>query len=340
MTKKILFFIISLSAIFYSIKNFALGDLAHNYVAKKAATEAQTKDARLQSILTVYQNTYLVGSDYPDTGYVPGFHYGEASHWPYFVDPFIDYIKKNYSAPKTMAEQEHRDQLIAFLLGVCTHVQSDIVSHQVYYNFVAQHDFGSTDHDAWEKAHDAMDPASDYDVIVKQGIHDHPVIWWVPVTDLVNVYKIMKEKNIIQETVTAQQIIEANAIYYVATGLPENVVAYPMYEYDSQYYIPWGMAHLEDPNPQYGAFPEMAHQSAQYVENAWQRIQNQSVQYVSLAHARGSCCANSDTHSLLLINKIKKQIASGILQIKPTYDAFGDVIFTPNSIQFRSKITK
>ena len=168
---------------FFSTVNFALGDLAHNYVAKQVATKAEITDARLQSILTIYQNAYLVGSDYPDTGYVPGFHFGEDSHWPYFVDPFIDYIKTTYHAPTTIAEETHRDQLIVFLLGVGTHIQSDIVSHQIYYHLVAQHDFGSDSHDTWEKAHAAMDPASDYDVIVQQGIYDHPVIWWVPVAD-------------------------------------------------------------------------------------------------------------------------------------------------------------
>jgi len=319
---------------------FALGDLAHNYIAENAENQAKTTDARLAAVLSVYHNAYLVGSDYPDTGYVPGFNFGEASHWPYFVDSFIDYIKTTYPAPTTEAEQEHRDRLIAFLLGVCTHIQSDIVSHHVYYQWVAQHDFGATDYKTWQKAHSAMDPASDYDVIVHKGITDHPVVWWIPVTDLVRVYQIMEAKNIIQETVTAQQIIEANAIYYVATGLPEDVIAYPAYAYDAIHYIPWGIAHFEDTDPSIGAFPEMSNQSARYIENVWQRIQN------TQNTSNNPYDKKTKWHYLFRANtgktlqSIQNAVQTGMLKINPRYDAFGDVIFTPNSIQFSSTTKK
>jgi len=324
-----------LSLILLPTLAFGLGDLAHNYVAERAATQVASTDVKLQSILTVYRDAYLVGSDYPDTGYVDGFNYGEDSHWPYFVNPFAQYIKKHYSNPNTQAEQIHRDKLIAFLLGVATHVKSDIVSHWTYYDYVALHDFGSKDQADWSKAHSAMDPASDFYVIVRKGIYNHPVIWWVPVADLVKIYKIMKDTKVIKETVTAKEIIEANAIYYIAMGLTENIIAYPAYAYDAYYRIPWGIKHLDDPNPKYGAFPEMARQSAQYMQSVWQNIQGQSPLETFSAKKM-----DVNPITVKLANFVRNAIKKNWLTIQPKTDKFGDVIFDSTSIQFTSEKAK
>lgn len=315
--------------------SFALGDLAHNYVAEKSAQQAQTTDARLQNVLTLYQNAYLVGSDYPDTGYVPGFHFGEVSHWPSFVTPFADYIKKTCAHPATPDLQTHCDKLTAFLLGVATHVKSDIISHWTYYDLVALHDFGSDNSDNWSKAHDAMDPASDFYVIVRKGIYDHPLNWWIPVTDLVNVYDTMYQKHMIEDRITAKEIIEANAIYYIATGLTEDVIAYPAYAYDALHYIPWGIAHLEDPDPAIGAFPEMTRQSALYIEAVWNQIHGQEKLENQLSKKIDGSLSGAP-----LMHFIKQSIDNGTLTIQPTTDSFGDVIFTKNTIHFSSPTAK
>ncbi|EKD76918.1 MAG: hypothetical protein ACD_42C00534G0006 [uncultured bacterium] len=313
--------------------SFALGDLAHNYVAEGAATEIQTSstDDALKSVLTTYRNDYLVGSDYPDTGYIHGFNYGEDSHWPYFVNAFSDYLKQSCSNPTSASAQTHCDQMTAFLLGVATHVRSDIVSHWTYYNFVALHDFGSSDHDAWEKAHSAMDPASDFYVIVRKGIYDHPVVWWVPVNDLVTIYATMKKNNIITDVVTADEIIQANAIYYVATGLSEDTIAYPAYTYDTLYHIPWGIAHLDDPDPQYGAFPEMIRQSATYVQTVWGNLHGQEKTWTYVPKKM-----DIDTTTIQMATLVKQSLDEKLITITPEKDQRGDVIFTPSSLQFTS----
>ena len=312
----------------------ALGDIAHNYVAEGVATQVAPTNAHLQSVLTINHNAYLVGSDYPDTGYVPGFHYGEDSHWPYFVTPFAAYIKKNCRDASTPEMQAHCDKLTAFLLGAVTHIKSDIVSHWTYYNFVALHDFGSESTDDWNKAHAAMDPASDYYVIVRKHIYDHPVIWWVPVADLVNVYAIMLQNKVISDTVTANDIIEANAIYYVAMGLTEDTIAYPAYSYDALYYIPWGIANLENPDPQYGAFPEMIRQSAQYVEDVWNSIEGNT------PLATQPFQKTNIQETVRYADVVKKALADKLITITPTKDAFGDVTFTPTSLQYTSPDAK
>lgn len=320
-----------------SLSAFALGDLAHNYVAEQAAEAIPAQYAALQMTINTNRDVYLVGSDYPDTGYLPGFNFGEDSHWPYFVTPFAAYIKQTCANTTSVASSEHCDQLTAFLLGVSTHVKSDIVSHWTYYDLVAAHDFGSNTQDNWNKAHAAMDPASDFYVIVRKGIYDHPVIWWVPVNDLVNVYTTMKQNGVIKDTITAQEIIEANAIYYVALGLTEDLVAYPVYAYDAYYYIPWGIAHLDDTDPTEGAFPAMIAQSAVYEENVWDAIHGQS-QLVTFSPSKAkTLSAQTVSQSATLV---KQAITDGLLTVKPQQDAYGDVIFTPESIHFASENAK
>ncbi|MDP1575097.1 MAG: zinc dependent phospholipase C family protein [Coxiellaceae bacterium] len=319
-------------ALFFSILlpslSFALGDLAHNYVAEGAA--AQT-DGALKSVLTTYQSEYLVGSDYPDTGYLPGFNFGEDSHWPYFVTPFADYIRNTCQDAKTVDQQTHCDQMTAFLLGVATHVKSDIVSHWTYYNFVAQHDFGALNPTNWNKAHSAMDPASDFYTIVRKGIYDHPVTWWVPVDDLVKIYAEMKQNKVITDTITADEIIKANAIYYVALGLTEDLVAYPVYTYDALYNIPWGIAHLDDPDPQYGAFPEMIRQSAIYIQDVWSHIHGSGTLWTMTPKKMD---VNSTTTQVSEI--VKNALDNHLITITPEKDNLGAVTFTPTSLKFSS----
>lgn len=315
-----------------STASLALGDLAHNDVAEGAAAQIPDSQGALKTLLATYQNEYLVGSDYPDTGYLPGFNFGEDSHWPYFVTPFADYIKTTCTNP-SVDQKVHCDQMTAFLLGVTTHVKSDIVSHWTYYNFVALHDFGSSSQDAWNQAHSAMDPASDFYVIVRKGIYDHPLVWWVPVNDLVTVYATMLKNNVIKDTVTADEIIKANAVYYVALGLTEDLIAYPAYTYDAIYHIPWGIANLENPDPQYGAFPEMIRQSANYIQDTWGYIQGNPTKLWSIQSKKMD--ANIVTQQAGAL--VKKAMDDHLIQVTPEKDAYGDVTFTPSSVQFTSE---
>src|SRR5262245_56122158 len=102
---------------------FALGCLAHNYVAEQVAPQLESSSPDLYSIISANWNAYIVASDYPDTGFVPGATYGEISHWQPFADAFISYLQDTYPTPSTQ-----RDRLIAFLMGVGTHIQSDITA--------------------------------------------------------------------------------------------------------------------------------------------------------------------------------------------------------------------
>ncbi len=244
-------------------QSYGLGSLAHNYVAKQVAQQIKETNPKLYQIIEDHWNDYLVGSDYPDTGYIPGATYGEISHWQPFVDAFIKHLHDAYPEPSVK-----RDRLLAFLMGICTHIQSDITVHWTYYNLVAKYDFDNLPdpETAWNTAHEYMDPATDFYVIVRKHIYNHPTIWCIPVDDLVNVYKIMNHD------VTAEEIIHANAIYYIVTGIDETLIALPGYWYDKHVAVPWGIEHLEtsDTNElRYGAFPGQIYDSSTYLEAVW-----------------------------------------------------------------------
>ncbi len=244
-------------------QSYGLGSIAHNYVAKQVAQEIKENNPKLYKIITDNWNDYLVGSDYPDTGYMPGATYGEISHCQSFVVTFIKRLHTNYRKPFP-----NSNRLLAFLMGICTHIQSDITSHWTYYDLVAKYDFHNLPDPqaAWNTAHEYMDPASDFYVIVQKHIYDHPTKWDVPVEDLVKIYIIMGHH------VPAEEIVEANAIYYIATGIDETIIAYPGYWYDKYVGVPWGMAHLETPDTKklrYGAFPGQIDDSRTYLGNVW-----------------------------------------------------------------------
>ena len=208
-----------------------LGCLAHNYIAEQTALLCKDSQPELYKIIQDNWNCYLVGSDYPDTGYMPGATYGELTHWQPFVDAYISYLHKAYPIPSS-----ERNKRIAFLMGICTHIQADITSHWTYYDLVALYDFDNlpTPDAAWHKAHAYMDPASDFYVIVNKMIFNHPAFWWIPVGDLVAVYELMGH------TISPTEIIRSNFIYYFAVGIDETVIALPAYLYDKNIAIPWG----------------------------------------------------------------------------------------------------
>lgn len=316
---------------------FGLGDLCHNYVANQAQAELSINKPEAAEFLARYHDAYLVGSDYPDVGYAPGHNFGELAHWPNFVDPFIAYIQATYPHPVSTTEQNHRDRLVAFLMGVGTHIQSDIVSHWTYYEWVAKKDFHATGTDAavggktYGKAHNLMDPGSDAYVTVRKGVWNHPTTWWVPIKDLVAVYAAMGHQ------ISADELLAANAEYYVMTGLDEDLIAYPEYLYDALYAVPWGMKYFDNPDPQYGALPEMAHQSAVYAENIWERAHTEpAVDVPQEARMLGAKIDFSNPVQKEQLALVHHAVEMGWLKIVPHMDAFGAATFSPSSIKFNS----
>lgn len=229
----------------------AAGGTTHIYIAEK--TRANLPEGPLKTILTIYQDDYYTGADYPDSGYVKGASYGEISHWDPFLDAYIEYLHKASSHPK-----QDKQRLIAFLMGVATHRVADELWHWTFINHLAEQDFNGN----WDDAHTAADRGIDIIIAVDLGMKDLSLVWRAPVSELTEVYKLMGHR------VTAQEINTASKIFDLALRAERaaSPLMYPFYKYQ----MPWGIQHYQDDH--IGGITHMARASAEKLEALWQRI--------------------------------------------------------------------
>ena len=306
--------------------SYGLGALAHNYVANESVHALSQNQPALYKLIQQNKTAYLIGSDYPDVGYVPGATFGEDSHWQPFVNAYLNYLNKHY--PKS---SKHRDKLLAFLLGATTHIKSDIISHWTYYKHVAKHDFKNQS-DAWDKAHHHMDYGSDFYAIVKQHVYTNPLQWWVPISDLQQIYQGMGLK------VKKQDLIRANIIYYLATGLVEDLIAFPGYAYLTYYKTLWGMTHWQTPSSdskKVGAFPEQIHSASHYLVATWQASKSNTLLPPSFANQR----PNKNKLLSPFIDFATKAINKGWLQVETHLDKQGNLSLSKKDFHYNWRYT-
>lgn len=247
--QRILLFVI---ACCLSISIYACGGITHMYIATELIP--QLTDSNLRNLIQDNMDAYLVGSNYPDTGYVSGAGYGEDSHWEPFIMAYIAYLRENYTYP-----EQQNPKLVAFLLGIASHSISDIIFHGTLLNQITAMDFNG-DRD---KAH----PESEYGIdimitVEKNQWLNRPSTWWVPVNDLVAIYQKMGK------SYTANQIIWGNSVYSLA-GIGERAGAladYPVEELK----MPWTAKNYYTA-PQ-GGILMTENLTALYVQSVWKRI--------------------------------------------------------------------
>src|SRR3990167_4275216 len=117
MLRKASLFTLLLCCITVSSYSNALNSITHMFIAKEIVPQLSNKE--LQQLLLNNMDAYLVGSNYPDTGYIKGTHYGQDSHSEHFINVFIHYLHERYSYP-----EQQNPKLVAFLLGCATHTMS------------------------------------------------------------------------------------------------------------------------------------------------------------------------------------------------------------------------
>lgn len=87
----------------------------------------RVRDPGLKRILDNHRNVTLWGSWYPDSGYASGNQYGEYSHWPPFLDGYLEYIRDDVGP-----DHEDYEVLVAHLLGAAAHSIQDQSFDQVF----------------------------------------------------------------------------------------------------------------------------------------------------------------------------------------------------------------
>ncbi len=233
---------------------YAGGGMTHMYIAEE--TIAQLGDARLRQLLRNNMDAYLVGAYYPDTGCIYNGEFCEDSHWDAFIYTFAKLIKEKYSDPV----QQH-PALVAFLFGCAVHRVSDEVTHWTFYPLSSRMDF----HNDYNAAHQYGDTGIDLLLTVeKNQWFTHPTTWWVPVQELLEVYRRMGKNH------TAEQIIFANSVLYLA-GYAERSIALIAYPY-LKWKMPWTAAHYMDA-PQ-GGITMDEQKVADYQMTLWRFINN------------------------------------------------------------------
>lgn len=203
----------------------ASGGITHMYIAKESINKIT--DPLLRQVLNNHLDAYLVGAYYPDSGYIQGASYGEISHWDPFINAFKDYLKTHYRHPL-----KENPKLAAFLFGCAAHRVTDEIMHWTFYPIVAEHDFKNDT----KKAHNACDMGIDLLLTVDYNLWGiSPRQWWVPVNDLIAVYKQMGK------TVTANEINWGNQIISMA-GDSERLIASASYPFLT-WQMPWTVKH-------------------------------------------------------------------------------------------------
>jgi hypothetical protein len=281
--------------------SFAGGGIAHMYMAEKAISKLN--DPQLQQLLLNNKEAYVVGAYYPDSGYIKPNTYGEDSHWEPFINTFVSYLKDKYQDPI-----KQNPKLVAFLFGIAAHHESDEITHWTFYPDIENHDCPGRQ----EEAHDLGDMGIDLLLTVDKSLWTtHPTSWWVPVKDLVAVYKRMGK-----EEYTAKQIIYGNAIIFLA-GYGERAISAPSYLY-LQWKMPWTANHyLNWPN---GGMNMDEFKIAEYQNNLWLKLNDKT----------GKSLVDKKTHRLSEHADIgtypthsfaKEIMADGIVQLPETADA-------------------
>lgn len=246
--------LILLIALFsYQLPVWSAGGATHIFIAE--LSRGALPDSRLKQLLIENEDAFFIGSNYPDTGYLPGANYGEITHWDPFIDAATDYINEKY--PNAI---ETHPKLIAFLMGIASHRVSDEVWHWTFINHLADKDFGGD----WDKAHSHADIGFDMIIhIDKKRLLVSPNEWWIPLDDLLMIYERMEHK------VGRDEIEQANHIYKSLMVL-ERVGAPFLYPY-YKLRMSWGRKHYQD--DEYGGFKEIESEVAAYLQKTWRRFE-------------------------------------------------------------------
>ena len=102
------------------------GMVVHMDVTERALNNWRSTDETYpyEKVLREHHSYLQAGSPFPDWGYLCQTPAGEDSHWPPFVDAYKTYLEKTYKRGT-----EQYNQLLAFLFGVESHIEADVLWH-------------------------------------------------------------------------------------------------------------------------------------------------------------------------------------------------------------------
>ncbi|CAH1773748.1 unnamed protein product [Owenia fusiformis] len=169
---------------------------AYEFYDGRRVMQAQVgeKTVDFQKLIVEHQDAFQAGNPYPDAYYNPICQYGvyhdisEDTHWTPFMNATINYIRNHYPPPWNKATEK----LIVFLLGLISHQVADVSWHSLGINHGFLSVMGDVNyHGSFDNAHSDGDPGGD--VLNQYELNTNYIHelsdWYVPVDDLVNIYR-------------------------------------------------------------------------------------------------------------------------------------------------------
>uniref|UniRef100_A0A8C5N0I5 Phosphatidylinositol-glycan-specific phospholipase D n=1 Tax=Leptobrachium leishanense TaxID=445787 RepID=A0A8C5N0I5_9ANUR len=180
------------------------GISTHIEIAHRAVEHFSHNEGRYnyRELLQKHPEAFQAGSVYPDAFYqdicMKGTYHAlsEDSHWAPFLKTSLNYVRKVYPRPWNEGAQK----LVAFLFGIASHMVTDVSWHsldidQGFLRAMGEIDFRGS----YTDAHHVGDFGGD---VLSQFEFDFGYLeskWYIPVWDLVNIYKEFYGTDVIEE---------------------------------------------------------------------------------------------------------------------------------------------
>ncbi|MCW5583265.1 MAG: hypothetical protein KIT56_05170, partial [Gammaproteobacteria bacterium] len=148
----------------------------------------------------------------------------------------------------------------------------------------------------------------------------HPVTWWVPVSDLVEVYHRMGK-----DEYTAKEIIWGNQLIYYA-GYGERLVSAPAYPY-LRWKMPWTSQHYYD-WPEGGIVMD-EEKVTEYLMALWARLNNKDVSTLAFYTAPATRFYTEKNNETVTVDFAKQAIEHGDVEVVVIHQPDGSVELQP-----------
>ena len=247
--------------------NFAHGHGGLGHIQVTAWAAENLPPGELRSFLANEDifNALLFGAAYPDIGYYPFLEYpeiasqfAEYTHWPPFMEQFIEWIRVNDPPPWNTMESKKR---IGFLLGCAAHGFQDEVFDTLFLPQIRHHD---------NQGQNEADPASD-GLLVRDALITDVPYEYLPTETLLTLYN---ESGAFEIEVTKEILsssVQGITTYYIHEEIGPDIATVAWEQLASK--LPWMSAHYMDPDIP-GSLRAEIFPTMRYLEAVWKRLHN------------------------------------------------------------------
>jgi Zinc dependent phospholipase C/Bacterial Ig-like domain len=214
-------------------------------------------DGELRDILTdpEARNALQIGSFFPDAGYASNAPFGEAAHWPPFVEGYVRYLRNEYGGNFNTPEQK---KMLAFLLGAACHGLEDDLFDSIF--CLKSLEIDGSDQDVLDVGCDVF--------IIHDGYMDLMPDVYYPSDDLVNIFADELGMDINPADVeSGLSLIQGAAMGGLAVMAPAMIEGYLA---DA----PWAYENYYNPN-QPASFTHESTVVVHYIQAIYDRIQGE-----------------------------------------------------------------